>query len=87
MTNKVQYDAGTLEVDNISQVIEPDMAIRHLLIYPKDDCFVTLNDSKKEIFIPKNMWTPISASSSFLCDKFTIKTATSCIAYWQGWVN
>ena len=87
MVNKNIYDAGKLEVSNIFTNVTLDMVIRQLLIYPTEDCFVTLNESTKEIFVPKNMWTPICVSSYFLCSSFAIKTETTCTAYWQGWVN
>jgi len=87
MVNKNIYDAGMLEVTNTPTNKTMDIAVRQLLIYPTENCFVTLNGSTKEIFVPKNMWTPICVSSYYLCYSFTIKTETTCTAYWQGWVN
>jgi hypothetical protein len=76
------YDAGTIDVTTSNQVVTPDSQLQQLLIYPTVECTVKIGDSTKEIFLPKDVWTPISV----LCAKFTIKGSASGKVYWQGWV-
>lgn len=81
------YDAGSGDVTTTGNKIQLEMDISQLLIYPTVDSFVSLNDSTtKEIFLPKNMWTPISISRNFACKNFTVKSQETGKIYWQGWV-
>lgn len=81
------YDAGSGTVDPSGVKIEVELEIFQLLIYPTVDSFVSLNDSTtKEIFLPKNMWTPISISRNFACKNFIVKSQEAGEIYWQGWV-
>lgn len=81
------YDSGSADVDSTGAKIEVELEIFQLLIYPTVDSFVSLNDSTtKEIFLPKNMWTPISISRNFACKNFTVTSQETGKIYWQGWV-
>lgn len=76
------YDAGDVSVSAEPTVVTPVEQVQQLLIYPTVDCRVKLNESDKEIFVPKNAWTPISV----VCDMFTLIAEGEGTAHWQGWV-
>lgn len=78
-----RYDAGELEakVEPI-QVILVQKEARNVLIYPKVDCYITLNGSIKEIFLPAMAWTPISIE----VNDFSIRSISDIgMVYWQAW--
>ena len=76
------YDCGSLESVDVEQVIVPCKTVMQLLIFPTEDALVNINEVGKWIFLPANMWTPISISVV----KFAVKTVDSLAnIYWQGW--
>lgn len=78
-----RYDAGELNVTGAPvQVILERKEARHILIYPTVDCYVKLNDSSKEIFMPARTWTPVSIE----VNNFSVRTVKDTgVAYWQAW--
>lgn len=77
------YDAGSeVFADVGSAEVELDVQAQQLLLYPTEECFVKLNASEKEIYVPKGSWTPVSV----LVDSFTIRATAACTVHWQGWV-
>jgi len=81
------YDAGSADVGLTPVKIEVESGVTQLLIYPTVDASVSLNDKiTKEIFLPKNMWTPISISRNFACTNFVVTAQATGKMYWQGWV-
>lgn len=81
------YDAGSVDVTSAGVKVLMEMEIRQLLIYPTVDAKVSLNDgTTKDIFLPKNMWTPISISRDFLCTDFVVTSELVGKVHWQGWV-
>lgn len=78
-----RYDAGELDVTtNMSQIVLARKEARNLLVYPTIDCYITLDDNDKMIFIPALMWTPISVDIS----SFNIRAlGDSGKVYWQVW--
>ena len=81
------YDAGSVDVSSEGVKVDIGLDVRQLLIYPMVDSFVSLNGSTKEIFLPKNMWTPITISKSWVLENFTVKSQEAGKVYWQGWVS
>ena len=77
------YDAGSLEVTTTETVVEPEFQIDDLLIYPLVNFTVKIGDSEKGIFLPKEIWTPISVT----CSKFRITGIAEGTVHWQGWVE
>ena len=77
------YDSGQLtNVGIAGQTVSPENKLAQLLIYPREDCKLTINGSDKWIFLPKEMWSPIS----ILCDTFNVATiAGTGDVFWQGW--
>ena len=76
------YDAGTETVTTEYGEIELAAQVQQLFFYPKVDCFVKINGSTKEIFVPKDIWTPILLR----VDSILIKASTTGgTVYWQGW--
>lgn len=81
------YDAGSVDVTSSGVTVLLEMEIRQLLIYPTVDAVVSLNDdTTKEIFLPKGMWTPIAISRDFLCVNFVVTSEEVGKIHWQGWV-
>lgn len=80
------YDAGSIDVSSVGVKVGLELEVRQLLIYPTVDSFVTLNDFTKQIFLPKNMWTPITVSNSWVLGSFTVISQEAGKIHWQGWV-
>ena len=81
------FDSGTVDVDVTEVTVTLELQVSQLLIYPTVNASVTLNDgTTKSIFLPKEMWTPISISRDFLCTNFVITAEEAGKVHWQGWV-
>lgn len=83
MINVDRYDAGELDATaEPIQVMLSKKEAQNVLIYPKIDCYMTLNGSAKEIFLPALAWTPISIVAS----AFSIRAIEDGgKVYWQAW--
>ena len=78
-----RYDAG--EINGTLSPIQISLSrkeARHVLIYPKVDCYVSFDGNDKEIFIPANSWTPISIEVTTF--KIRVVKDTGKV-YWQAW--
>ncbi len=80
-----EYDAGSVDItdDYLAEDIVPENVLATLLVYVTENSFIKLNDEDEEIFLPKEIWTPIG----IVVIKFNIKTDTADNAkvHWQGW--
>jgi len=77
-----EYDAGNKTVTTEYSEIVLAQEIQQLFIYPKVDCLIKINGSTKEIFLPKEIWTPILLRITSMTIKGVSEGGT---VYWQGW--
>lgn len=63
--------------------IAPASPSKQMLIYVTQESLAKFNGSAKEVYLPKDAWTPIG----FEVETFNIKTVTEAAgkAYWQSW--
>ncbi len=80
------YDAGTVELTD-AYLLAPvviDEPVRQMMVYASVACWIALNGSLKEIYLPAETWTPIGCKVS----EFNAKTAAGAgTIYWQGWIK
>lgn len=78
-----RYDAGELDVLlTVTEVVLSKKEAKHVLIYPKVECYVAFDGNAKEIFLPALTWTPVSITSS----NFKIRAIADLgKVYWQAW--
>ena len=80
----VDYDSGEIDAttsDSDEVVLTEE--VRQLLVLPKVESYIKLNDNDKWIYLPANSWTPISVKTT----SFTVKTKEETgKIYWQGWL-
>jgi hypothetical protein len=77
------YDAAKLELAaSTEQVVTPERTILQSLFYPvAADAMLKVNGSDKQIFLPKDQWTPVAVAMY----EFEIESAEATDVYWQGW--
>lgn len=77
------YDAGEVTVSADATVVEPSEQVQQLLLYPTTACKVKIGASTKEIFVPKDTWTPISV----VTEEFSVVAIEGTgTLHWQGWI-
>ena len=80
-----EYDSGDIDItdDYLANDEEPDNKLATLLLYPTEDSLIKLNGEDDEIYLPKEIWTPIG----IMIESFNLKTVTEATGkvYWQGW--
>jgi predicted nucleic acid-binding protein len=78
----LNYHAGEIEGTTSEESVSMVEEIEQLLIFPKVESKIKLNGSTEEIYLPANIWTPISIRTN----NFIIKTISEeDKIYWQGW--
>lgn len=83
ITTYLDYDSGEIDGTTTEATVTLSQQIVQLLVYPTVESSIKLDDSTKSIYLPANVWTPISV----VCDSFKIKTLSEDNKiYWQGWV-
>jgi len=80
------YDAGVAEVTDayLEVAVVPDTKLEQLLVYPAVACYIKLNNSLKEIYLPAETWTPIDVDITHFNIKAAVAAATGTV-HWQGW--
>ena len=78
-----RYDAGKLDaIVEVTEVILEQKWASNILVYPEVACYMTLDGSPKEIYLPALAWTPISVATA----KFSIRAIEEIgKVYWQVW--
>jgi len=79
----VDYDSGEIDGTTVEEEVVLDEEVRQLLVLPKVESYIKLNDNAKWIYLPANSWTPISVKAT----SFIVKTKEEVgKIYWQGWL-
>jgi hypothetical protein len=79
----IDYDSGEIDGTTTEELVELADEVRQLLVLPKVESYIKLNDNDKWIYLQANSWTPISVKTT----SFTVKTKEAIgKIYWQGWL-
>lgn len=83
VTSYDSYSAGAATSD-LAVKVEVVLAapVQQLLVFPREDTWVELNDSAEAIMAPAGAWTIMSV----LTEKFRVLGVTAAgDVYWQAW--